>query len=67
LRFEFAADLLRENLREKDLEPISLDVIDEADATRKLFFRGFVTLERSGLWPGTFSSRRMFAELLVKA
>jgi hypothetical protein len=41
---EFAADLFRGNLREKDLEPISLDVIDEAHATRKLFFRGFVVL-----------------------
>ena len=41
---EFAANLFRGNLREKDLEPISLDVIDQAHATRKLFFRGFVVL-----------------------
>ena len=41
---EFSADLFRGNVREKDLESISLDVIDEAHATRKLFFRGFVVL-----------------------
>ena len=41
---EFSADLFRGNLREKDLESISLDVIDQAHATRKLFFRGFVVL-----------------------
>jgi hypothetical protein len=41
---EFATDLFRGNLREKDLEPISPDVIDEAHATSKLFFRGFVVL-----------------------
>ena len=41
---EFSADLFRGNLREKDLETISLNVIDEAHATRKLLFRGFVVL-----------------------
>jgi hypothetical protein len=41
---EFSADLFRGNVREKDLESISLDVIDEAHAIRKLFLRGFVVL-----------------------
>ena len=41
---EFSADLFLGNLREKDLETISLNVIDEAHATRKLLFGGFVLL-----------------------
>ena len=41
---EFPADLFRGNLREKDLEAISLNVIDQAHVIRKLFFRGFVVL-----------------------
>jgi hypothetical protein len=41
---EFSADLFRGNVREKDLESISLDVIDEAHAARKLLFGGFVVL-----------------------
>jgi hypothetical protein len=41
---EFSAELFRGNRREKDLESISLDVIDEAHPTRKLFFHGFVVL-----------------------
>ena len=63
---EFSADLFRGNLREKDLESISLDVIDEAHATRKLLFRGFVVW---AFWIAArrFSSRRMLAELLVRA
>ena len=39
---EFSPDLFRGSLREKDLEAISLDVIDQAHAIRKPFFRGFV-------------------------
>ena len=42
--FEFSADLFRGNLREKDLESISLNVIDQARATRKLLFSGFAVL-----------------------
>ena len=41
---EFSADPFRRNLGEKDLESISLNVIDQAHATRKLLFRGFVVL-----------------------
>jgi hypothetical protein len=41
---EFSADPFRRNLREKDLETISLNVIDQAHATRKLLFSGFVVL-----------------------
>ena len=41
---EFSADPFRGNLREKDLESISLNVIDQAHATRKLLFGGFVVL-----------------------
>jgi hypothetical protein len=41
---EFSADLFRGNPREKDLESISLNVIDQAHATRKLLFSGFVVL-----------------------
>ena len=41
---EFSADLFRGNLREKDLDSISLNVIDQAHATRKLLFSGFVVL-----------------------
>jgi hypothetical protein len=41
---EFSADPFRRNLGEKDLEPINLNVIDQAPANRKLFFRGFVAL-----------------------
>jgi hypothetical protein len=41
---EFSADLFRGNVREKDLESISLDVIDEAHAISKPLFRGFVVL-----------------------
>jgi hypothetical protein len=41
---EFSADLFRGNFREKDLESISLDVIDEAHAISKPLFRGFVVL-----------------------
>jgi hypothetical protein len=41
---EFSADHFRGNLREKDLEAISLNVIDQAHATRKLLFSGFVVL-----------------------
>ena len=41
---EFSADHFRGNLGEKDLEAISLNVIDQAHATRKLLFSGFVVL-----------------------
>jgi hypothetical protein len=41
---EFSSDLFRGNLREKDLKSISLNVIDQAHATRKLLFSGFVLL-----------------------
>jgi len=41
---EFSADHFRGNLGEKDLEAISLNVIDQAHATRKLLFSGFVLL-----------------------
>jgi hypothetical protein len=41
---KFSADQFRGNLREKDLETINLNVIDQAHAIRKLFFRGFVVL-----------------------
>jgi len=41
---EFSAYLFRGNLTEKDLESISLNVIDLAHATRKLLFSGFVVL-----------------------
>jgi hypothetical protein len=41
---EFSADLFRGNLREKDLESISLNIIDEAHAIRKLLFSGSVVL-----------------------
>ena len=41
---EFSADLFRGSFREKDLESISLDVIDEAHAISKPLFRGFVVL-----------------------
>jgi hypothetical protein len=41
---EFSADPFRGNLREKDLESIRLNVTDQAHATRKLLFSGFVVL-----------------------
>jgi hypothetical protein len=41
---EFSVDLFRGNRREKDLESISLNVIEQPHANRKLFFRGFVVL-----------------------
>jgi hypothetical protein len=44
IALEFSADLFRGNFREKDLESIGLDVIDQAHAIRKLFFRDFVVL-----------------------
>jgi hypothetical protein len=42
---EFSADPSRRNLREKDLETINPKVIDQAHATRKLLFSGFVVLD----------------------
>jgi hypothetical protein len=42
---EFSADPFRTNLGEKDLETISLNVIDQAHAIRKLLFSGFVVLD----------------------
>ena len=42
---EFSADHFRRNLREKDLETINLNVIDQAHATSKLLFSGFVVLD----------------------
>jgi hypothetical protein len=42
---EFSADPFRRNLGEKDLETINLNVIDQAHATRKLLFSGFVVLD----------------------
>ena len=41
---EFSADSFRGNFREKDLKFISLNVIDQAHATRKLLFSVFVVL-----------------------
>jgi hypothetical protein len=41
---EFSADLFRGYLREEDLESISLNVIDQAHATRKFLFSGVVVL-----------------------
>jgi hypothetical protein len=42
---EFSADPFRRNLGKKDLETINLNVIDQAHATRKLLFSGFVVLD----------------------
>jgi hypothetical protein len=41
---EFSADPFRRNLGKKDLETISFSVIDQAHATMKLLFSGFVVL-----------------------
>ena len=41
---EFSTEPFRRNLGEKDLETISLNVVDQAHAIRKLLFRGFVVL-----------------------
>jgi hypothetical protein len=62
---EFSADLFRGNFREKDLESISLDVIDEAHAISKPHFRGFAFWV---FWIAAkrFSSRRMLAELFAR-
>ena len=42
---EFSADPFRRNLREKDLETINLNVIDQEHATRKLLYSDFVVLD----------------------
>src|SRR5258708_2435234 len=41
---KFSAERFGGDLREKDLKPIVLDVIDQADSARKLLFRGLVAL-----------------------
>ena len=63
---EFSADLFRGNVREKDLESISLDVIDEAHAISKPFHRGFVVLGVLDCGQ-TFLKSAESAELLVRA
>ena len=60
---KFSPDCFRRDLREKDLKPIVLDVIDQAYSARKLLFGDL------GLWRSArrFSRRRMLAELFVSA